>query len=200
MADDRSINVCPQCGAPAKTTISIQKGLLAIGIGVASYALLEMEWWASTREEGWLLISIAGRHAMRGDGRWAQLARPHDIPPRLRPDMKGFRQQTSRYLRSVCAIVQNRPTFLAGLMQRLSSQLPLPNYPTPPGRKRERESLGRPQAGRPRLGQLCTFRFQSGQKRIGMRFPLLQKRTSSVNRMMLKQRERDGGERSNRSV
>ena len=82
-----------------------------------------------------------------GDGRWAQPARPHDIPPRLRPDMKGFRQQTSRYLRSVCAIVQNRPTFLAGLMRRLSSQLPLPNYPTPPGRKRERE-FG-PPAGRP---------------------------------------------------
>ena len=41
----------------------------SVGISVASYALLEMEWWASTREERGLLISIAGRHAMRGDGR-----------------------------------------------------------------------------------------------------------------------------------
>ena len=86
-------------------------------------------------------VTYFNRWQARDARRWALPARPHDIPPRLRPDMKGFRQQTSRYLRSVCAIVQNRPTFLAGLMQRLSSQLPLPNYPTPPGRKRERERV-----------------------------------------------------------
>ena len=94
----RSVNVCPQCGAPAKTMISIQKGRPRRGQLCTSRNGIVGLPPPPQRERGRVTYFNCGQAR---DARWAQLARPHDIPASL-PNMKGFRRRLpppSRYLR-----------------------------------------------------------------------------------------------------